>query len=862
MCQEETKICKVCGKEKPVNEFHKRKSVCKICEWLNKHDDVCLLNDLSLEENLIILDNILNEKIEYLNDFEMILHKPLNKILINIQKLDIRIYKLSVKTNCEVCGTKIIYKLSQYLNKSNYFCSNDCKNLFQSYSYKCRDGYQRCGGCKEEKLYEEFNKNGRDKYHTICKVCDFFDKRSINIKDNWSYNEYKIIIDNLLNKKVDCINDIIPLLNNKTLADIIDILKTKLKTAGVEIKVRFKCDQCGIDVYRPLEQYLGKVNHFCSKECYDEWQSEEVLMTCKWCGKEFYKTPLQGQENYFCSNSCCTKYLAQERMKPLVIANCEYCGAEFERKEYNTGKIYCSEECRAKGFNLKMSGENNPKYVERLKIECDWCGGEFEETENDYNQSVKHFCSRNCKDEYHAKVFSQTNEYKETKRIQMVNNLENGVFAHTNTRPQMIVNDLLKELSIENDNEFSCEYFAIDNYLKEFNLMIEVMGTFWHCDNRKYNKIDYIIQSNSIKRDKSKKTYINNQYDISILYLWEYDIENNLELCKQLILKYIKNKGKLRSYHSFNYEIKENRLVINNNIIIPYMDYDIKDLNEITDLSVKELKSRYEPEKHVMFNCEWCGKESSSFIEHYEETEHHFCSRKCNSLYYGQQKLKSKNVCELCGDNIPYKNGLCKVCIYKSTHDMKYSDKWTEEITNVVLNNVLYKRIEYLNELEDILKIPLKEILEYMKLIGVTTTLRVQRQCQQCGKEFTLPPNRIINGKDKYCSQECSSLSQRNKITLNCECCGQKIQRTQSQYSKSKHHFCSTECDNKWRENNKISSKITKKCLICGELFEVAPNRKDTAIVCSRECQGIWQSLNLVGKNANNYKDGSRIKHI
>ena len=682
----------------------------------------------------------------------------------------------------------------------------------------------------------------------------------MNIQNGWTFNEYRIIIDNLLNKKVDCINDIIPFLNNKTLEDIINILQTDLKTASVEIKVKIKCEQCDIDIYRTLYAYLNNKNYFCSKECYDEWQSKEILMSCKWCGKEFYKTPREGQDNYFCCHDCSVKFHTEERTKPLIIVNCQYCGKEFERKEYNTGKIYCSEECGKNGFREKMSGENNSKYIERLKVECDWCGEEFDELESSYNLSDKHFCGRECQHEYHAKVFSQTEEWKDFMREEMIKRLSNGIFSHTKTYPQLLINQLLNSLNIIYKNEHDCKYYSIDNYLIDYNLMVEVQGDFWHCDNRNFKEIKYLIQANNIKNDKSKNTYIHKYYNIDILYLWEYDIENNLELCKQLILKYIDNKGILNNYHSFNYNIdNDNKLCINNDIIIPYMEYDIKELNKIIDLSVREQKSKYEPDKHITFNCEWCGKEKTDNLLHYNKSEHHFCSMKCNSMYYGNKKLKINNVCKECGNNIPHINGLCKVCLYKEKNNLVYNDKWTEEITNIILNNIIYEKIEYLNELEDILNIPLKDILEYMvKTLKFRTKIKVKRNCQVCGEDFYLPASRIVEGKDKCCSKECGYIFQRNRIKTNCNFCGKELELTESDYNSHEHHFCDLNCLGKWNGEQK-KNRIIKYCLICGKEFDFIPSRKNVT-TCSKECQAKWQSKYLVGKNANNYKNGLFIK--
>ena len=860
MSDVKTKICKVCGKEKPIGEFYNRKSICKICEYLSKHQDLDNINDFSIEDNLIVLDYILNSKGDCLNNLEDILHKPLKYILINIQKLNIRNIKLSVKAKCEVCGMESIYKISEFLNRKNCFCSMKCHDIFQSYSYGCKEGYQKCGDCKEEKPYNEFSKNGENKYHTICNVCDFFKKRSLNIQNNWTLNEYKVIIDNLLNKKVNCINDIIPFLNNKTLEDIINILQTDLKTKGVEIKVKTKCEQCSVDIYYNIYQYLKNEHHFCSKECYDKWQLKEVLMSCKWCGKEFYKTPRQGQENYFCSHECSTKYHAKERTKDLVIVNCQYCGKEFERKEYNTGKIYCSEECSKNGFREKMSGENNSLYKERIKVECDWCGEIFGELESSYNLSEKHFCGNDCRNTYHAKVTQQSDEYKLKARENSVRNLENGLIPQTKTKPQLIINQLLNNLKIKYDNEYNCKYYAIDNYLIDYNLMIEVSGTFWHCDNREYKEINYLIQANNIKNDKSKNTYIHKYYNVDILYLWEYDIENNLELCKQLILEYINNKGNLFNYHSFNYNINnDNKLCINNDIIIPYMEYDIKELNKIIDLSVREQRSKYDPSKHITYNCDWCGEESTSLLIKYNESEHHFCSMKCNSLYYGNKRLKSNNICKECGNNIPHLNGLCKVCIFKLKVNLNYDDKWTEQFTNIILNNIIYSKIKYLNELEDILHMPLKDILEYVvNILKLRTKIKVKRNCQVCGVEFYLPANRIVNGKDKCCSKECGAIYQRKRMKTNCDFCGKDLDLTESKYNNHEHHFCNLNCLGKWNGEQK-KNRIIKECIICGEEFEIIPSREN-AITCSKECQAKWQSKYLIGENANNYKNGLFIK--
>ena len=67
-----------------------------------------------------------------------------------------------------------------------------------------------------------------------------------------------------------------------------------------------------------------------------------------------------------------------------------------------------------------------------------------------------------------------------------------------------------------------------------------------------------------------KDEYIKKYFNHEILYLWEDDIYNNLLLCKRLIQKYISTNGILENYHSFNYHLENDSIVLNSSIILPY----------------------------------------------------------------------------------------------------------------------------------------------------------------------------------------------------------------------------------------------------------------------------------------------------
>lgn len=135
---------------------------------------------------------------------------------------------------------------------------------------------------------------------------------------------------------------------------------------------------------------------------------------------------------------------------------------------------------------------------------------------------------------------------------------------------QTTINNLLDDMKIAFEDEYDIKYYLVDCYLTDYNLMIEVQGDFWHCSPL-LNKNSVGIKNNVVK-DKRKHTYIKNKYGIEVLYLWESDVRNNIDLCRKLIEVYIASNGKLDNYHSFNYQMDEDDCLtlINNIYKMPY----------------------------------------------------------------------------------------------------------------------------------------------------------------------------------------------------------------------------------------------------------------------------------------------------
>src|SRR3972149_604477 len=81
-----------------------------------------------------------------------------------------------------------------------------------------------CKVCGKEKPVSGFHSRGGGYYRTTCKVSTIIKNNKLENNDIWSIDEYYIVIDSLISKKVKNINEIELMLPNKTLKDIVIFL--------------------------------------------------------------------------------------------------------------------------------------------------------------------------------------------------------------------------------------------------------------------------------------------------------------------------------------------------------------------------------------------------------------------------------------------------------------------------------------------------------------------------------------------------------------------------------------------------------------------------------------------------------------
>lgn len=286
--------------------------------------------------------------------------------------------------------------------------------------------------------------------------------------------------------------------------------------------------------------------------------------------------------------------------KCLVKTTCEYCQKETIKpiNVYTSNEnIYCSLECYWKDKSSKMPHGKDSPFYNRIKTICTNCGKEINVIPHNYNLENSYgdnhnFCSQECYWEYRSKYYvgdkcymtnyQFTDEQKEKMKIVLINNSRNA--KRLNSGIQLKINQILDSEHIKYEREYIIKYYAADNYLCDYNLIIEVMGDYWHGNPLVYHENHYCLnesQQRTIVKDKQKATYILTHKNIHCLYLWERDINTNPELCKKLILKYIENNGNLENYHSFNWELKDDSLFLCKNLIIPYQDMKTNDYRNL-----------------------------------------------------------------------------------------------------------------------------------------------------------------------------------------------------------------------------------------------------------------------------------------
>ena len=123
------------------------------------------------------------------------------------------------------------------------------------------------------------------------------------------------------------------------------------------------------------------------------------------------------------------------------------------------------------------------------------------------------------------------------------------------------------------------------------------------------------------------------------------------------------------------------------------------------------------------------------------------------------------------------------------------------------------------------------------------------KKCEECNKKFN---SRL--SIYRFCSHKCSCVNKTktSKVTKKCPICGNDFSHKKSIMDKKK--FCSIECFHTDSRNK--ANKLTKRCIYCGKEYTGKRSKIKKQKYCSRECLHSAKS----GKNSHFWDGGLKTK--
>lgn len=213
----------------------------------------------------------------------------------------------------------------------------------------------------------------------------------------------------------------------------------------------------------------------------------------------------------------------------LVTFTCERTGEEVEKVVSNfirnpvlKSRDVCIGE-KHKGMKLseqakEIIGRKNSgqKITEYFNFTCPVCGETFR-YRNTYKNKKKKYCSKECQ----MVVWVAAPEFKGE-----MNELEKYFCT------------ILDDMGYVYKTQHIINYYHVDFFFEEKNIIIQIDGDYWHVNPKKYPKgpVGERQKQNAII-DKKFNNYINNHTNYKLMRIWESDIYNNLEDVKEEIKK-------------------------------------------------------------------------------------------------------------------------------------------------------------------------------------------------------------------------------------------------------------------------------------------------------------------------------------
>ena len=137
----------------------------------------------------------------------------------------------------------------------------------------------------------------------------------------------------------------------------------------------YTCPQCG-------KEFTSKwKKKFCTLECRDESLRKRVAKVCDFCGKNYEVQPCLSEVTKYCSRNCQITCYAEKNKKGRFLS-CKNCGKDFWRMPSKGIVDFCGRKCQLESIEKK-----------RVTITCNTCEKVF--TVPPCNSHYK-YCSTKC----------------------------------------------------------------------------------------------------------------------------------------------------------------------------------------------------------------------------------------------------------------------------------------------------------------------------------------------------------------------------------------------------------------------------------------------------------------------------------
>lgn len=292
-------------------------------------------------------------------------------------------------------------------------------------------------------------------------------------------------------------------------------LYSKCQLCGKTIKeIKKQSGGSGVYISDAFKKHIENEHNLNIENYFDNFGSKQPICPCGICGKKLKITTKR--------NNISGMYWRQYA-----------CGR-------NPGLLDWSE--RAKETR---SGKNNPMFNKKP-----WNKNKTKETNESVNSISKKRMGIKFSDETIQKMSNSakkrtvhghtgkkhSDESKKLMSNKTLQNIKNGIFKHTKTKPHLIMHQILnKKMELKVEEEKIVEIWSFDFFLPDYNLYIEVDGDYFHSNPKIYPYGPKTkTQRINFYRDNIKNKYCKDK-NIKLIRFWESDILNDPQLIEELV---------------------------------------------------------------------------------------------------------------------------------------------------------------------------------------------------------------------------------------------------------------------------------------------------------------------------------------